>query len=122
MAPPTENDLKIPYAETPAVTALWQKLGLRGRDGEAIVKTILDHFTDGFRYSIYQGRSERGKTPIQDFLERSRAARARDGSRQDVAVLGELEGLGHGAAGRFYAHLPRPHYILLGLECRGLDR
>jgi transglutaminase-like putative cysteine protease len=70
---PTSADLRLPEEEAAVLRRTADALGLAGRGPHGIVRAVEDHFRGHFRYSTYLERGEPGATPLEDFLERSRA-------------------------------------------------
>jgi len=69
---PGPEDLRVPKTEQALFRRLGTELGLQGTAPSAIVRKIRAFFADGFRYSLV-GRSRAGLTPLETFLNETRA-------------------------------------------------
>lgn len=71
--PPTEFDLRVPRAEQVLLTQVLASIGLAGLEGEQVIKKVQSHFADHFHYATYGQAAAASRTPLADFLLRSRA-------------------------------------------------
>jgi len=70
---PREDDLRLPKNEQALFARLAQELGLPDLPAEQAVAAVEAYFARGFGYSTYQAARTRGRTPLEDFLLRTRA-------------------------------------------------
>ncbi len=70
---PADLDLQIPAREREMVERVARSWGLAGLAPEAAVEALRKRFFAEFRYATFQEAAARGRTPLGDFLEGSRA-------------------------------------------------
>lgn len=72
-APPGGGDLSVPIREAPALAEIAAELDLAAKTPAERVVAVGRFFSQGFRYSTYQGNRPLGATPLEDFLLRGRS-------------------------------------------------
>jgi hypothetical protein len=71
--PPAEADRLVSRAERDAFRQLALDLGLAGRPAAEVIERVQRHFRENFRYATFQARPPGERSPIIDFMQRSRA-------------------------------------------------
>ncbi len=71
--PPAPQDLRVPKAESAAIAAIADELRLAALPPEQALAAVQRFFTRGFEYSTWQGRPAGGRTPLAEFLQKTRA-------------------------------------------------
>ena len=70
---PTEMDLRLPRREREMIERVARAWGLQGLEPAMAAEALRARFAASFRYSTFQEMSASGRTPLADFLERTRA-------------------------------------------------
>jgi len=70
---PNADDLVIPKNEQALFSRLARELSLQGLPANQALAAVEAHFARGFGYNTYQEARARGRTPLEDFLLRTRA-------------------------------------------------
>ena len=71
--PPGPQDLGVPKAEAAAVAAIADELRLAALPPQQALAAVQQFFTSGFEYSTWQGKPAGGRTPLAEFLQKTRA-------------------------------------------------
>jgi transglutaminase-like putative cysteine protease len=71
--PPGPQDLRVPRAETAAIAAIADELRLAALPPREALAAVRAFFTRGFEYSTWQGKPAGGRTPLAEFLQKTRA-------------------------------------------------
>jgi transglutaminase-like putative cysteine protease len=70
---PTAGDRQIPPGEQETIRRVARQWGLEGLDAAAAVAEVRAKFQSQYTYSTFQEAAARGRTPLGDFLERTKA-------------------------------------------------
>ncbi len=85
--PPTKEDLRIPEIETETLTRVMNELGLPQRSPKEIIQTVERYFAQRFVYSTYLESAPWGRTPLTDFLLRTRSGHCEYFATSTVLLL-----------------------------------
>lgn len=72
-AAPDEDDFLIPKKESAAIAGIAEKLGFENKSEQEILKTIKQYFLTGYAYSLDLKGKGKSETPLQNFLDQTKA-------------------------------------------------
>ncbi len=84
---PGRPDLSVPPRDEALVRGIVERLGLVGREPEAVVAGLQRYFAEGFRYSVVLRRPTRELEPLHDFLTETRTGHCEFFASSTVLLL-----------------------------------